>query len=163
MRLCREGRSSFLRHQEFVIRHSSWVPGGGVSKNADVLPHAQRAEPDVKIGEGDPEQAHPGPEHVATVETTDAAIGILAERRPGEPVDATADEVSQGMAAKGVAAQEDDVERENDGAQPEAEAGPAGRGIGKPKGLPNVVRQKDDEEQPDIKEVTVDVLQDERE
>ena len=64
-------------------------------QDANVFPHSRRAEADVEVGERDPEQTQPRPEQVATIETAHAAIGAMAERRFGEPVDSAARQVTQ--------------------------------------------------------------------
>ena len=50
--------------------------------DSEIVPDAHRAKAHIEIGEADPEQTHPCPEHVAAVETADAAIGLVAGRRP---------------------------------------------------------------------------------
>ena len=50
-------------------------------KESAIVPDAHRAKAHVEIGEADPEQTHPCPEHVAAVETTDAGVGPVAGRR----------------------------------------------------------------------------------
>ena len=48
------------------------------------MPDTHRAEPDVQVGEADPEQAHPGPEHVALVQTTHAGVTFRVYRVFGD-------------------------------------------------------------------------------
>src|SRR6185503_17783872 len=67
------------------------------SKNSPICPNAHRAHPDIKIGEANPNQARPGPEHVTAVQATDTAIRPLADRRLGELIDQTSDEMPQGV------------------------------------------------------------------
>jgi hypothetical protein len=102
------------------------------------------AEADVEIGEGRRAEAHPGPRHVA-VQAADAPVDGEACRCLGQ--------VTQRMAAQRAAAEENH-------AHPDAERHRAGRGIGEPQSLPDVVRQEDEDE---IEEIAVDVLEDERE
>ena len=49
-----------------------FVFGHADLENPQIVPDAHRAKAHVKIGETDPEQTHPGPEHVAAIETADA-------------------------------------------------------------------------------------------
>ena len=67
------------------------------------------------------------------------------------------------MAAKGVAAEQNDVDRQHDRADADAKEVLSGRRIGKPKRLPNVVARIDNENQREIKKIAMDVLHDERE
>ena len=67
------------------------------------------------------------------------------------------------MAAERVAAEQDHVDRQDDRAEPYPEAHGAGGRIGEPQRLPHVGRQEDDEDQAEIQEVSVDVLDDQRE
>src|SRR6266511_1412491 len=81
----------------FAVGGVSSVFRCGYLQEAQVMPHAHRTKPDVEIGEGDPEQTHPRPEHVSAIETAHAAVRLLTERRPGKLIDAAADKVPQGM------------------------------------------------------------------
>ena len=45
-----------------------------VRTDSHVVPDAHRAKPHVKIGKPDPEQTHPCPKHVATIQAADTAI-----------------------------------------------------------------------------------------
>src|SRR6185503_4273347 len=85
------------------------------SNQAKVMPHAHRAKAHVKIGEPNPEQTHPGPEHVSAIETAHAAIRLLTERRLGKLIDAAADEVPQRMTSEGIAAEKNHVKGQHDG------------------------------------------------
>ncbi len=143
------------------------------------MPDAHGAEADVGVGEADPEEGHPSEEHVAAVEATDAVVGFFAGAQFGDAVFAAADQVAEGVAAEGVAAEKDGVDRENEGADADAE-GPGdvlgrarsdegwvcgGRGIGGDEevGLDGVEGEEADEDDRDVEEVAVDVLEDERE
>ena len=74
--------SNTIGHPRFPNAQPGQGKGCTRLKNTQVMPDAHRAKAHVKIGEADPEQTHPCPEHVAAVETTDAAIGLVAGRRP---------------------------------------------------------------------------------
>src|SRR5439155_23727568 len=134
-----------------------------LSHNSDVMPHARRAEADVKIGEHDGAEAAPGPEHVAAIEATGAEVSLLPQRGARRLVHEPANQMAQRMAAKSIAGQENDVHCQNDGAEAEAEVFFACGGIGEPEGLPYVVTEKADEQDCQVEKVAMDVLQDERE
>ena len=53
----------------------------GHLEDSPVGPDAHRAQAHVEVGEADPEQAAPGPQHVAAVEAAHAVVGLLAHRR----------------------------------------------------------------------------------
>src|SRR5436190_16425845 len=86
-----------------------------------IRPDAQRAEPDVEVGEADGEEAGPCPEHVPPVEAAHARVGGETERRARELVDAAARDMSHRMAAEQVAAEQEDVRREQQRAEADAE------------------------------------------
>ncbi len=67
------------------------------------------------------------------------------------------------MAAERVAAKEDDVGRQDERTETNAEADGPGRRIGEPQRQPHVIGEDDDEEQRQIEKVPVDVLEDQRE
>ena len=58
-----------------------------------VGPDAHRTQPHVHVGKADPEQAKPGPHHVATVQAADARVGRLPSGSLGQAVPAATDEV----------------------------------------------------------------------
>ena len=60
-----------------------------------VVPDAHRTKPDEHIGERHPEQTHPGPTHVATVEAADAIVGLLAHGRARQLVEIAAYQMAQ--------------------------------------------------------------------
>src|SRR5262245_29992268 len=127
------------------------------------MPHAHRTKPHVKIGEPDPEQAHPGPEHVSAIEAAYAAIRFLTERRLGKLIDATADKVSQRMTSEGIAAEKNHVKGQHDGSDADPEGDVCRCHVSKPHRLPDIVREENQKEQREIHEVTMHVLHDERE
>ena len=67
----------------------------------------------VDVGKADPEEAAPGPEHMPLVEAGDAVIALVSDRGFREVIHEAADQVAQGVAAKRVAAKEEDIERES--------------------------------------------------
>src|SRR5439155_23357216 len=66
------------------------------------------------------------------------------------------------MAAKGVAAKQNDVNNQHNGADTNAKGRFTG-GIGKPERLPNVDRKDHDKNQREIKKIAMNVLHDKRE
>ena len=80
----------------------------------------------IEIGEADPEQTHPRPEHVAAIETTDTAIGLVAGRRLGKLIAKSANQMSERMAAKGVAAKQNDVNSQHNRAETDAKGSSTG-------------------------------------
>ena len=69
------------------------------------MPETHRAEAYIEVAEADPEQAHPGAEHVAAVQTAHAGVALGANRHLGNLIQETADQMAEGMTAKRVAAQ----------------------------------------------------------
>src|SRR5215472_7601577 len=67
------------------------------------------------------------------------------------------------MTSQSVAAQEDDVGRQDQRAQPDTESGLARSQVRKPHGFPNVARQHDQKEKRNIQKITVNIKQDQRE
>ena len=47
------------------------------------MPDAHRAQTHIQVGETNPEQTHPRPEHMALIKTTDTAINSITGRRFG--------------------------------------------------------------------------------
>ena len=97
------------------------------------------------------------------VEAAHAVVGGEAHRRLARAGRAAADQVAQRVAAEGVAAEQDDVGGQHQGADADAEGGLAGGRIGEPQRLPHVVGEEDQEDQRQVEEVAVDVLEDQRE
>src|SRR5450755_618048 len=64
------------------------------------------------------------------------------------------------MATEGVAAEEHDVDRQDDRADADAERSLASRWISEPHRFPDINREDDDEDEREIKEVAVHVLHD---
>src|SRR5206468_9713210 len=114
----------------------------GYLQEAQIMPHAHRTKPDVEIGEGDPEQTDPRPEHVSAIEAAHAAVRLLTERRLGKLIDAAADQVPQGMTAEGVTSEQNHVQGQHDGSDADAElclvADSCGHGSRKPHRLPDI-------------------------
>ena len=118
---------------------TKWRFNDRLRNDSEIVPNAYRTKAHVKIREADPEQTHPCPEHVAAVETTDAAIGLETGRRPGKLIEKSADQMAQRMTTECVAAKQNDVHRQHDRAHADAKGTFAGCRIDKPKRLPNVV------------------------
>ena len=129
-------------------------------EKSEVMPDAHGAQAHVEIRETDPEQTDPCPKHVAAVEAAHTGITPGAGRRFGRFIQEPADQMPQGMAAQCVAAEKKNVQREHK--SPDADAEMFYAAVHKPQGFPNVVRENEQEQQPKVEEVTVDVLHDER-
>ena len=71
--------------------------------------------------------------------------------------------MAQRVATKRVAAEQDDVDRQDQCADPYSEGSFPGRGINEPERFPNIVKEHEDEKQREIKKITMHVLHDERE
>src|SRR5262249_31115964 len=125
-------------------------------KDSPIGPHTHRAQTHVQVGKCDREETAPGPILVTPIETTDAIVGALADRGAGEPVAESANQMAQRMASEGVAAQQGHVRQQHQRADADAEAAV------KPKRLPDVVGQQEDEDQREVEEVSMDILQDQR-
>ena len=139
-----------------------------IQNNRKSVQIAHRAHADVEIGEADPDQADPRPLHVPAVEAAHAGVRRLA--RPAGPTSRRARR-RPGAAASGsrtCRAEEDDVQREHDRADADAELGRRAAASTRarrrePHRDPGVVGQDADEDDRDVQEVAVDVLDDERE
>src|SRR5438094_4977453 len=132
-------------------------------KNSYVMPDAHRTEPHVKVGERYPEQTHPRPEHVPAIEAAHATIRPLAQRRFGEPVDATANQMAKRVAAEGVTAEQNHIDCQHNRSETNAEGGLAGRRVAEPHRFPDIVRKENQEDEREIHKVTVNVLHNKRE
>src|SRR5262245_4800411 len=108
-----------------------------MSDDPPIPPHAHGAEPHVEVGEPNPEQTQPGPKHVSAVQTTYTAPRSLSDWRASHLVAATSDEMSQGVAAEGVAAEQHHVGCENQRSDADAKGGCAVR-VREPQGLPDI-------------------------
>ena len=85
------------------------------------MPETQGAESYVEIAESDPEQAHPSAKHMAAVQAAHAGVAFGAHRCFRNLIQETADQVTEGMTTKRVAAQQQNVERQDDRANPNSE------------------------------------------
>src|SRR5687768_8656816 len=66
----------------------------------------------------------------------------------------------QGVTSESVAAEKNYVRGQKQRAEPEPELLPTSSRIDEPEGFPHVIREHDDEKQGDVKEIPVDVLED---
>ena len=66
------------------------------------------------------------------------------------------------MTAQGIAAKENDVGRQQQGAEADAEFTRARERIGEPHRLPDVMGEKDEKKKGEVQEVSVDILDDQR-
>src|SRR5262249_30270933 len=79
-----------------------------------VMPDTQRAESHVQVRESDPEQAHPGPEHMAPVQTTHAGVSFGADWLLRDLIQKSADQMAKGVTPERVSTEQNYVESEND-------------------------------------------------
>ena len=87
---------------------------------------------------------------------------FLTNRRGGKLVNATTDEMAQRMTTERVTAEQNNIHGQHQRADADAERSRA-CGISEPYSFPSIVRQKDQEQQRDVKKEAVNVLHDERE
>src|ERR1051325_1046776 len=132
------------------------------SEQTEVVPDPHRAEPHVEVGEADPEKAEPRPKHVPAIEAAHAAIGLIASGRPRKLIAKSADDMTQRMTAEREAAQKDDVDEQDERADPKAERSLSSRRIDEPKRFPDIDREDDDKQKREIKKIAVHVLHDQR-
>src|SRR5436190_384780 len=66
------------------------------------------------------------------------------------------------MAAEGVTAEQNNVHRQHEGSDADAERSLAWRRVLEPHGFPDIAREEQQENQGEIKEIAVNVLQDQR-
>ncbi len=90
-------------------------------------------------------------------------MGLPPGRVLGQQVETPAHQMTEGVAAQGVAAQQDHVDGEDQSADADPESGLPGGRILEPHGLPGVVGEDHDEDEGEVQEVAVHVLQDQRE
>ena len=131
------------------------------SEEVEVVPDAHRAEADVDVGEADPEETQPRPHHVAVIEAADARCSSSRRRAPSTSSRGSRRPDGGGMAAEGVAGQQDDVDDQDERADGDAEMLRAVRGL-EPERVPRIAAEDEDEDEREVEEVAVDVLQDER-
>ena len=65
------------------------------SNNPPIMPDSHGAQADVQISKANPEEAQPGPEHVPTIEATDAGICAITRARCCQLIAKSADQMSQ--------------------------------------------------------------------
>lgn len=123
------------------------------------MPDAHRAKANVEIGETDPKQAHPSPEHMAAIETGDTLISAIGSRTSRKLITKSADQMSKRMTAKGVPSKQNDIDGENERSDSYPKRNPTGR-IGKPKCFPDVDGENHDKDEREIEKIAVNVLHD---
>src|SRR5688572_25714921 len=92
------------------------------SEDSDVAPDTHRTETDIEVGKPDGEQAQPGKQHVPPIERARALVTHGAQRGFGHLVAHASCEVTEGVAAERVASEKNDIGREDQRAEPDAEA-----------------------------------------
>src|SRR5262249_12637574 len=133
------------------------------SKNSPVGNYSHRTQADVEVGERYEEEAWPRPAHVAPIKAANAAVDLLSNRRLGQSVEISANQVPQRMATKRVARDQDHINGEDQGSDADSKDLPARSRIGKPHRVPNIVREDADEDQRQVEEIAMDILNDQRE
>ena len=131
-----------------------------VKSKVDVGPDAHGTKSYVNVGECDPQQTAPGPDHVLTVQTTDAVVAFRFRGRAGENIHPAADEMSQRMATQCVSGQQKDVHTQHESPDANAEVGEFPIAIFiKKESAKRVVRQDEQKQDGKVQEIPVDVLQ----
>src|SRR5438309_2663615 len=113
------------------------------------------------VGERDPDETEPCPAHVTAVEAADTIVGCLANRRPGEAIEISADEMPKGVTTEGIASQQNNVHKQHDRAEGDTKILATGVAVEEEKRLVGVVRENDQENEGRVQEVAVDVLNNE--
>src|SRR6476620_1933696 len=114
----------------------------------------------VEIRESHRAETEPGKELMPAVEGRDARVAAGTDRRRGDDVLVAANQVSQRVAAQGVARKQDGVCGQQQAADADAEV--SGAAVREPVRLHRVDHQDADEDQAKVEEVAMDVLEDER-
>ena len=128
----------------------------------DIVDLTHGAEADINIGEPDPEQTDPRPQHMTGIQATDAVVCLGTSGRLGFGVQEPADEVPERMTAKGVKPKENGIQNQDKGAHAQAKMHFLAR-VGEPHRQPGIVGEQKDEKGGKIKEIAVDILNDQRE
>jgi len=94
---------------------------------------------------------------VAAIETAHAVVNVLAGRRAGQAVAEPADDVPKRMATECVAAQEDYVRQQDQGANVNPKMAV------EPEGVISIAGEKHDENQSNVQKVAMNILDDQGE
>ena len=78
------------------------------------MPETHRAEAHIEITEANPEQAQPGAQHVAAIQTAYAGVAFGANGCLGDLIQKPADQMPKRVTAKGVACEQENVDRQHD-------------------------------------------------
>ena len=78
------------------------------------MPETHRAEAHIEIAEADPEQTHPGAQHMAAVETGHTGVALGAKRCLGDLIQKPADQMAERVTAKRVACEQENVDSQHD-------------------------------------------------
>src|ERR1022692_1628336 len=141
----------------------SYASGDAVTSEDDVRidedPGTQQV--DVHVGDDNAEHAAPCPDGVALVEhghPLPGAVAGLAELRLRVAVEPAADEMAPRVAAECVAAEQDDVDQHDPGAEPELHVA-----VGCEEGEVDVIPEEAGDDQHEVEEEPVEVVEEERE
>src|SRR5262249_51553853 len=105
----------------------------------------------------------PRPAHMAPIKAANAAVDLLSNRRLGQSVETSTNQVPQRMATKRVARDQYHINGEHQGSDADSKDLLPGSWIGKPHPVPNIVREDQDEDQRQVQEIAMDILNDQRE
>src|SRR3569833_1038601 len=83
------------------------------SEDPQIMPDAHRAHSYIKNGEPDPKEREPREHHVTRIQLAYEFIDLKLRRVLRDLIEASADEVTQGMTAERVRAEQEHVEREH--------------------------------------------------
>ena len=78
------------------------------------MPETHRAEAHIEIAEANPEQAQPGAQHVAAIQTAHAGVALGANRCLGNFIQKSADQMAEGVTPKRVACEQENVDGQHD-------------------------------------------------
>ena len=120
-----------------------------------------RNQADIEIGEADGEEADPREEHVAFVQKlkpTPGSVACGAEGGARKTVELSAGQVAQRVAGESVEGEQGDVDEQNERADADAKSV-----RGEEESLDGVMPKKREKNDGEIKEVAMEILQNERE
>src|SRR5262249_40618818 len=117
----------------------------------------------VEIGKPDPKQTHPRPQHVALIQTADAAVSLITGRSARKLIAKSADQMPERMTTKGITAKKNNIDGEHDRSEADSKCLAARRRVSKPTRLPDVIGKDSNKNNGHIEEVAMNVLHDERE
>src|SRR3989442_1643175 len=124
-----------LRSPTRRVRQSGIRP----SEDSPVGPDAHRTKAHIDVGERDPEQTHPRPEHVPPIEAAHTTVCFLTDWLFRELIAAPANQMAKRVTTESVAAEHDGVHGQHNRPHTDAERGLPGRRVCEPHCLPRVM------------------------